>query len=399
MMRIVIFVLFLSTILGAIWLSLENESNFIMIELLGYHVEISIVLAIILLVIIFIILCFLIYFLIFLKNIPNSLKKHYQAKHNHQDLLLLLNGFASLYKDDLSKVRYTLKKLVSHKDDYQLQLLKPLVSLLTAQCNYLHYKENPNYNEALEDSYSDLLKYEEMRMVGFKGLITLRMHNNRYYDALIYAEKAFALEPKLHWLLVDLIKIYTELGIYDKADYIINKALSYKFIDKNEANSLLVKNFFADANYSIANSEMDKAISLLEEELKIDPDYYDAMLALIGLYQNNSKAIYKTIEKAWKVKPSMDIARLMLTKFTHETLNKKVKLIEGLIDLDSDIKEGYLVLTELYIEEKMLDQAKNTMDRLLALHAPDSDMSRLMALIEAKSNGDHNVIANWLNKL
>ena len=45
-----------------------------------------------------------------------------------------------------------------------------------------------------------------------------------------------------------------------------------------------------------------------------------------------------------------------------------------------------------------MKQARSIMDKLLALHAPDSQMSKIMALIEAKAQ-NNNVITNWLNRI
>lgn len=396
-MRIIIFVLFLASILGAAWLTLGNENNMISIEILNYHIDLSIILAIAFLFLFITTITLVIYFLSFLFNAPSSIKKHFQEKQNQQDLILLLNGFSHLHQDNLPNTKQLLKKITSHKDETHLQNLKPIISLLITQLNYIIYNENPT-NEELEDSLLNLLQYEEMKLTALKGLITIRMDKHRYYDALIYAEKAFGMDPKLPWLINYLIKIYTELGLYDKAENIINKAYSYDFIKKTELNSLLAKNFYGHAVYLISSSESEKAIKALEKSLKIDPSYYDAVLTLIGL-QEEQKLVYKYIEKAWKIKPSLELAKLMLNCSNHETLNKRVKLLEGLINCNPEAKEGYLVLAELYLEEKMIDYAKKTMNKLLTLHAPDFYTCKLMAIIEASAHSSHSIIINWLNKL
>lgn len=396
-MRIIIFILFLASILGSAWLILGNENNMISIEMLNYHIDVSIILAIAFIFLFITSITLVIYFLSFLFSAPNSIKKHFQEKQNQQNLILLLNGFSHLHQDNPSNTKQLLKKITSHKDDAHLQNLKPIISLLITQLNYSLYNTNPN-NEELEDSLLNLLQYEEMKLTALKGLITIRMDKHRYYDALIYAEKAFGIEPKLPWLITYLIKIYTELGLHDKAENIINKAYSYDFITKTELNSLLAKNFYDQAIYLISSSEAEKALKMLEKALKNDASFYEAVLTLSGL-QEEPKLVYKYIEKAWKIKPSLELAKLMLNCSNHEVLNKRVKLLEGLINSNPEAKEGYLVLAELYLEEKMIDYSKKTMNKLLALHAPDFYTCKLMAIIEASAHSNHSIIINWLNKL
>lgn len=398
-MRTITFILFILIFFGSIWFTLTNQNNIIVIELLDYHIEISIILATILSLFVFIAVFYIFYFLLFIQKIPQSLKKYYQGKQDHQDLNLLLQGFASLFQDDIDQNKQILKKIAKHKDDPSLQELDPIVSLLVAQSNHFQYRKDASYNEALEDSYMNLLLHDDMKLVALKGLIQLRMEKKRYYDALIYAEKALTLESKLSWLIKDLIKIYSELGIYEKTDYIIHKALNYKYISKEEANSLFMKNFLAHANHLIANSEVEQAIELIEKALKIDPANYDAIFSLVGLEHGNIKSLAKVIEKAWKINPSLELAKLLFNKSKNEPLNKRIKLLENLIDCNTNAKEGYIMLAELYLEEKMLEQAKKVMEQSLALHAPDFRTIKLMALIEAKSHSNHNIIISWLNKL
>ena len=89
----------------------------------------------------------------------------------------------------------------------------------------------------------------------------------------------------------------------------------------------------------------------------------------------------------------------MLSLYPDYNVNKKIKLLEKLIDQAPESKEGYLSLAELYISESMLPNARITIDKLLTLHAPDQYTSKLMAIIEVKSQSNHSTILYWLNKL
>ena len=399
-MKIIFFILLSLVTLGAVYLSVGNE-GYIIIEFLGYHMEIAPSLAIIALAAIFLIFFIISYFLILLKNIPDSLRKYYKEKRNRQDLLLLLDGFDGLYNADLAEVKKIAKKIKANQDHEQMQAIKPLILLFVAKYNEMHYKVDPDYEQQLEDSYHELLQYDKTKMLGLKGLITLRVAKKRYQDALFYAEKAFNLQPKTDWLLKYLIEIYLVLELYLQAEKIIKKASDCDFISKDEANSLLINNYITHANYCVVNSSVVEAVALLEKALKINPAHQDTVFILARLYSqdNNKKMAQRIIEKAWKKSPSVDLAKFMLSVYQEYNVNKKIKLLEELIDQALEDKSGYLALAELYIEEDMLPQARSVMDKLLAFYPPDSYMSKLMALIESKAQNNHSIITNWLYKI
>jgi uncharacterized membrane-anchored protein len=398
-MKIIFFILLITIGGASVYASLGNTGH-IIFQWLGYHVEISAILLLMLSLLVIIASFMLIYFLIFLKNIPGSLKKYYKEKRDRKDLLLLLYGFGTLYNGDISKAKQIAKK-IKIEDANQLKLLEPVIAVFIAQCNEEQYFKDRSNEQKLEDSYQDLLQYDKTKLLGLKGLITLRLNNQCYRDALSYAVKALALQENADWLLKDLIEIYMELGLYEKAEHIIKKTLKYEFIAEEEANIALIKTFIANANYCISHSQVDEAVDLLEKVLKIDPAYHTAVtcLARIHYKANSKRAAHKVIEKAWRQSPSMGLAKFMLSLCQDYTVKKKIDILKTFISLAPEEKEGYLSLVELYIKEDMLTEAREVMDQLLALHASDSYMSKLMALIEAKSQNNYSVIVNWLNKI
>jgi hypothetical protein len=135
--------------------------------------------------------------------------------------------------------------------------------------------------------------------------------------------------------------------------------------------------------------------------LKIDPSYYEAVANLARIYCqiDKRKAAHKIIEKAWNKDHSEKFAKLMLIIHQDAPIKKKAALMEDLISDSPESKAGYLVLADLYIRHDMITQARAVMDKLLVLHAPDFEMSKIMALIEAKSQNNYSIIINWLNKL
>jgi uncharacterized membrane-anchored protein len=387
-----IFFILLSIILLGI-LPFSNLSP-IVIQAFDYHIEISITLLVISSLIGIVLLFYLFYFLIFLKNIPKLLKKNYLEKQNHTDIMLLLDGFSALYQQDLVKAKSVMKKINCNHE--QIKQLKPIFLLLSAQFNEMN-----NCADPIEETYQELLHFEDLKMIALKGLITVRVNNKRYYDAQVYAEKAFSIQPKTKWLLDYLIIIYNHLSLYNKAEQIIKQALKFSLIDKLLANDLLIKCYIAMAHQHISHCEASGAISSLEQALKLDDSNFEASTTLARIYaqDNNQKAAYKILLKTWKRSPSLRLAKAILALYQNLTIDKKIKLIEELIDYAPESMDGYLSLAEIYINENMVQSAREAMDRLLSRHAPNFEAIKLMAIIEAKSQNNCSTILNWLNKL
>ena len=114
---------------------------------------------------------------------------------------------------------------------------------------------------------------------------------------------------------------------------------------------------------------------------------------------DNKKLAQKIIEKSWKKSPSMSLGRFLLDIYPNQKRTQKAKLLENLIDLSKEDKTGYLLLAEFYLDQDMIVESRLTMDKLLSLHAADSHMSKVMALIEAKSQNNYPVIINWIHKI
>lgn len=390
-MRIILLLFILISILGMIYFPF-NINDLVIIEWIDYHLEISPLFAISAFIIIFIITYIITYFFIFLKNIPKSLHKYYQEKQNHDDLILMLEASFALSHKDPSRIKNILKKIIAAQNHPQMLSIKPQALLCITHLYEFLNDIDELYEEPLEESYQSLLTQKETRFIGLKGLTSSRLDSKRYHEALTYAEKAFNLDSKDGDIIRSLIDIYSNLEEYEKAE---------KLIKKYKDSALLIKNYIAHANYLITQSDVDNAISLLEKAIKIDPANYEAVTNLARLYtqDDNKKSAYKIIEKAWKKDPSVDLAKFMINIFYDYNLDKKVQLLEKLINLSPKVKDGYLALAELYIEENMIPQARKIMDNLLALYPPDFYMSKIMSLIETKDQNNHSVILNWLNKL
>ncbi len=393
--------LLLITILSVVIYFPDEQHGYVTIEWFGYHIEIASMLAIIMIISVLFLSFGVFKFLFWLKDIPSLLKVYNKEKEGRSDLLLLLEGYYAIYQEDYEKMKNLLKPLNKAKNHKQMNEVSKFYNSLMAQYYEQLVLSDEQFEEKLETAYQNLLNDKQTIMSGLKGLVAIRLKKKRYHDALFYAEKALAIKYKTAWLLENLIEIYMEMQLYAKAENIIKKAASYGFIEENKKQDLLIKAFINSANYFITHAQVAEAINSLEKALKINPAHYDAVFTLARLYfqEGAKKQVIKIIEHAWKKKPNFELAKFLVNIDLSDNVAQKVKLIERLINSSSERKEGYLALAELYIEENMIPEARATMDNLLSIYAPDPHMSKLMAIIENKSQSNSSIIANWLHKL
>ena len=380
-------ILFFILSFAIVGLNVFLDTGPIIINWYDYHIEISIALVLFALLILIFILFYLSYFIITLKNIPGVLKKYYTQKQSQHDLELLVNGFTAVYRGNLAEANSIIKKITP--DHQQIKMLKPLFLLLLLQ-----YHKLEKIEKELEKIFQELLQFYDLKIIALKGLMDLRMEKCLYYEALLYGEKLYKIQPRTDWLIKDLIKIYLEIKQYDNAHKMVKKASSYKFINQKEEDSLLVNCLIGHAKLAISNFDSKRAVIFFEKALKIDPSNYEAVLALTKIYEQ--KDAHKVIRRAWKINPSIELARLMLNLYDDH--NKRIKVVEDLIDSSLEEKASYLSLAELCIDEDMIPAARNVMDKLLEIYAPDSHISKLMAIIEAKAQKSSINIINWLKK-
>lgn len=398
-MKIIFWILILSIVITAIFFPFDNEA-FLSIEWLDYHIEISSMVLVIAFFALFILLTIFTNFLLFLKNIPHKLEEYYKEKQEKKDFTTLLNAFEAIAIDDKSSIKKLYKVIKANQSNLQKKSDLPMALLLAKLCENMS-KYDKGYEEEIDYYYQELLHNEKTKFIGLSKLIDRRVTQRRFHDAIFYAEKAYDINPKDAWLLNIMLNIYSELELYDKAEKIIKKATDLDHFSKEKANQLLLTNYIAHSKHAISLSEVEQAISFLEKALKIDIANEEAVFILSRLHSqdNNKKAAQKVLEKAWHKHPSLALAKQMLNINYGLKTSQKVKILENLISEAKENKAGYIALTELYLEEDMIAEARTTMDKLLSLHAADSYMSKLMAIIETKSQNNHSSIMNWLYKI
>lgn len=399
-MKILLLIIFIFLVAGTSIIA-ANKDGLVVVECLNYHIEISSVFLFSSLIILLILFFKFSQFILFLLNIPASLQKYFATEQEKNDLKLLIDGFVATSLNNVDSMKKLVRKISESRNHPKFKENQDLIDLVLTQLYLSLTKFDQEYLNKLEESYQKLLNSKNYKFFGLIGIVTLRVEQKRYYDALHYAEQAYELNSKSAEIIKHLIKIYSSLESFDKQEKMIQRAYKLDFLSSSETDQALLKCYLNIALQAINDSEVRRAKNYLEKALKIDSSFSEAVFALARLYsqEDNKKAAYKIIEKAWQKEPSRELAKFALDLYSDLKLAKQVKMLDNLIDILPETKDAYIVLSELYIENNLLEEARKVMEKLLSLHAPDSRMSRIMAVIEARENRNIASVTNWLDKM
>lgn len=310
-------------------------------------------------------------------KLKNNLEKGYNA---------FSRGMIALANKDYTKAIQE-NKIVSHYlEDKSLNLLLKSETL----------KIEKKFEE-LSQVYEDMLKNENTKILGLKGLMKQNLYSQDYHHAFIYAEKLFYQNYQIEKLYETLVNIIGKTNNWQKLIQINERALKFKLIDKE----------IYSINNSIAYYEISKikkygetidAINLIEKALKLRmffPPYVSLYIELLIDSNKMSKA-KKYLQKAWLYSLHPDL------KSSIKLLSEKMKisyfeLADYIVSGSQDSSESKILLTESLIIDKKWDEAKKQITSLLE-HKPSKEVCLLMSKIENADSNDPQKVNAWISR-
>ncbi|MBO6087414.1 tetratricopeptide repeat protein [bacterium] len=212
---------------------------------------------------------------------------------------------------------------------------------------YLYF-ENKQFGKA--QSEVDYILHEDVNYAPAHVLnALLKLENKDYLNAKLELETNIKNGHDDNFTLVSLVKVYTELGVLDKAEEIIKKVMS------NNPESLNYK-----CNYAqilCREKKYDEAIVITDEIIKDDENYI--MAYIVGAQSAFEK---KDFEKA---------------KY----------YAQNAISLDMNFSGGYYYLALVRFEEKDYDEAIECMKRAITYDVDNAEYyAEMSGIYEAKGD-------------
>ena len=295
-------------------------------------------------------------------------------------------GMIALANKDYKKAIQENKKVSYYIKDKSLNLLLKSETL----------KIEKKFVE-LEKVYEEMLRNENTKILGLKGLMKQNLYAQDYHHAFIYGEKLFNLNHQIEEIYDTLVKIISKTNNWHKLIQINEKAFKFRLIDK-ETYSVNKSIALYEISIIKRQSALKDSINLIEKALKLRqyfPPYVCHYVELL-IEDNNLSKAKKYLYQSWRHFPHPDYRSLI------KLLSKKMKvsyfqLADYITSNTISLPQSKILIAESLIDKQKWIEAKNQLSSLLE-HKPSKEVCLLMSIIEAGETNDPQKINAWVSR-
>jgi len=268
----------------------------------------------------------------------------------------------------------------------------PLALLLQSQAAVL-----ANDGNAQRNAYRAMLNNGQTEFLGLRGLFLLAAREEQPDQAMVFAERAYHLRPRVPWAAHAMFDLEAARGQWDKAHEVLNQMahhhmLGHDAVKRRRAVLLTAKAIDADDA-----GALHAALEHATEALALDPGLAPAAVLAARKLAVDGKAwrAQGVVEACWATSPHPDLADVYASVKPDETHEERVKRLVNLAHLNRDHFESRVLEAEEAVHDKDWSAAR----RILAPLADDHASARvcaLMAEIEEGENADATSAHIWL---
>ncbi|MFW2542791.1 heme biosynthesis protein HemY [Primorskyibacter sp. 2E107] len=317
-----------------------------------------------------------------------ALSRYFDRNRERKGFQALSEGLMALASGEgrLAMAKATKADKYLHRPD--------LTNLITAQA-----AEMIGDRKKAEEVYKRLLKDENTRFVGVRGLMKQKLAAGDTDTALKLAERAFAIKPKHVEIQDTLLRLQAE-----SSDWVGAR----KTLETKLKTGTLPRDVFKRRDAVLALSEAqeirdDKASGDAAEAAikanKASPDLIPAaaMAARGYIAQNRKRNAIRILKKAWEVHPHPDLAAAFAAIEPDETPDQRVKRFGALTSIKPDHRETKLLKAELNLAAENFPEARRSLGDLVETDA-DARVLAIMAAIEKGEGAPDSVVRGFLAK-
>lgn len=374
---------------------LSDSGEMLVIQGLGYELNLAPVQAVILVGVLVLAIWvlirlggMLIAFLRFLNGDETALSRYFDRNRERKGYEALSEGMMALASGEgkvaLSKAAKA-EKLLGRPQ---------LTNLLAAQA-----AEMVGDTRQATTIYKKLLADDRTRFVGVRGLMKQKLAEGDTATALKLAEKAFSMKPKHIDTQDTLLKLQAESGDWKGARAVLSTKARQGALPKDVHRR-------RDAVLALqeAKGVFDESASIEAQEAaiaanKASPDLIPAaaMAARSYIAAGKAKNAARVLQKAWAAQPHPDLASAYAEIAPDEDAAARLKRFEALIKQSPDAEESRLLKAELLIATEDFPAARRALGDLIESR-PTVRALTIMAAVERGEGADDTVVRGWLTR-
>jgi HemY protein len=249
-------------------------------------------------------------------------------------------------------------------------------------------------SDELNDVYDLMIKNNNTKTLGYRGLMEQSLKQQDYHHAFIYGEKLFSLNPKIEKLYQTLLNVVAKSKNWNQLINITDKAYSNKIIKKVEANENKSIALFEIAKIKM-KSDRNEAINLIEKAISLKGNFspYIKLYAQLLFESNNNTKAQKILMKYWNQSPS-NILRSSITDVLKENKISEIEFIHRLISKNKNNEESKKLLIDFAIYFNNWGIARDNIKGLIGSN-PSREVCLFMSEIELGEFNDIQKSEGW----
>lgn len=374
---------------------LADSGERLVIQGLGYELNLAPLQAVILVVLLILAIwvlirlgAMLIAFLRFLNGDETALSRYFDRNRERKGYEALSEGMMALASGEG-------KLAMSKAAKAEKYLGRPqLTNLLTAQA-----AEMIGDTRQATKVYKKLLADDRTRFVGVRGLMKQKLAEGDTATALKLAEKAFSMKPKHIDTQDTLLKLQADSGDWKGARAVLSTKARQGALPKDVHRR-------RDAVLALQEAKgiLDESASIEAQEAaiaanKASPDLIPAaaMAARSYIAAGKAKNATRVLQKAWAAQPHPDLASAYAEIVPDEDAVGRLKRFEALIKQSPDAEESRLLNAELLIATEDFPAARRALGDLIETR-PTVRALTIMAAIERGEGAEDTVVRGWLTR-
>ena len=267
---------------------------------------------------------------------------------------------------------------------------EPLVNVLAAQAAQLK-----GDRASVKRIFEEMTKSSETEALGLRGLFAEARQNGDVSTAMIHAERALKLNPRLAWASSAVLQLQSLRKDWPGAATTLQQQAKSGLMPNEESNQKQAIMLAAQA-LSIEDTNSAEALTLALKAHKLDASLVPATLVAARIYasQNSPRKVSKIIRETWSHAPHPDLAEVLAHAKPGDGPEPRFERVRDLVSGSPDSLEGAYALARAAVAAQRWDAARKTLEPFLA-DQPQARFCALMADIE-EASGDKGRAREWL---
>ncbi|MEI9990262.1 MAG: heme biosynthesis HemY N-terminal domain-containing protein [Rhizomicrobium sp.] len=250
---------------------------------------------------------------------------------------------------------------------------------------------------AQRHAYRAMLHHEQTEFLGLRGLFLLAAREDQPDQALVFAERAHALRPRVAWAANALFELKAARGDWADARKVLEDLARFKLLEGPVLRRRRAVLLAAEALEADRHGATDTALARAEDALALEPGLAPAAMLAAKKLAAAGKLwrAQGVVEACWAVSPHPDLAEIYAAMKPDESNEQRVARLVGLAHLNRDHFESRLLECEEAVLTRNWSEARRLLAPLLGDHA-SARVCALMAEIEEGERADATLAHAWL---